>query len=65
LEDKNINPRQDGNANGWIKEYAIYISNERNNWSEPVAQEIFEKNASVKIIISMKSHQGNISDLLP
>jgi len=43
-------PRQDGNPNGWIKEYAVYVSDERNNWGKPVAQGVFEKNASAKSI---------------
>ncbi len=31
-------PRQDGNDNGTIDEYELYISNDKNNWGEPVAK---------------------------
>lgn len=34
-------PRQDGKRNGWIKDYAFYISDDGNNWGEPVASGAF------------------------
>ncbi len=44
-------PRQDGGNNGNIKDYSIQISNDRNNWSEPVAKGSFENNAKVQTVI--------------
>ena len=31
-------PRQDNNRNGWIEEYACYVSDDGTNWGESVAQ---------------------------
>ncbi|MBM3882531.1 MAG: glycoside hydrolase [Verrucomicrobia bacterium] len=31
-------PRQDGNRNGWIKEYAVYQSADGQSWGSPIAQ---------------------------
>jgi hypothetical protein len=31
-------PRQDGNRNGWIREYEVAVSGERESWGEPVAR---------------------------
>ncbi len=43
-------PRQDGNSNGWIREYTVYVSNTLQEWGNPVAQGIFQKDASLKTI---------------
>jgi hypothetical protein len=43
-------PRQDGNRNGWIKEYAVYSSTDGKNWGEPIARGIFQRNAELKIV---------------
>ena len=34
-------PRQDGNHNGWIKDYAIYVSTDGSHWGDPVASGTF------------------------
>lgn len=44
-------PRQDGGNNGNIKDYSIQISNDRENWSEPVAKGAFENNSKVQTVI--------------
>jgi hypothetical protein len=40
-------PRQDGNHNGWIKDYAVHVSADGKNWGPPVAQGTFEENDSL------------------
>ncbi len=37
-------PRQDNNHNGWIKDYAVYISTDGQNWRDPVVQGTFQEN---------------------
>ena len=37
--------RQDGNLNGCIKDYEIYVSNDNKSWGEPIAKGRFEKTA--------------------
>jgi len=37
-------PRQDGNRNGWIKQYALYVSQDGRHWGEPVATGTFPAN---------------------
>ncbi len=37
--------RQDGNLNGCIKDYEIYISNDNKSWGEPIVKGHFEKTA--------------------
>lgn len=44
-------PRQDGGNNGNIKDYSIQISNDRENWSEPVAKGSFENNSKQQTVI--------------
>lgn len=44
-------PRQDGGNNGNIKDYSIQISNDRENWSEPIAKGSFENNSKVQTVI--------------
>ncbi len=44
-------PRQDGGNNGNIKDYSIQISNDRENWSEPVAKGQFENNSKQQVVI--------------
>ncbi|HUA64833.1 MAG TPA: discoidin domain-containing protein [Alphaproteobacteria bacterium] len=43
-------PRQDGNRNGRIKEFAFYASNDGANWDEPVVKGIFSEDAKLKTI---------------
>jgi hypothetical protein len=39
-------PRQDGNRNGWIKDYAVHVSADGKTWGQPVAQGTFRKDDS-------------------
>jgi len=43
-------PRQDMD-NGWISEYEFYVSADGQNWGEPAAKGVFEKNTELKKII--------------
>jgi hypothetical protein len=43
-------PRQDGERNGWIKDYAFYASRDGTNWGEAVAQGVFPDNARRKTV---------------
>ncbi len=43
-------PRQDGNRNGWIKDYAVYLSGDGKDWGQPVAKGSFEQDARLKTI---------------
>lgn len=36
-------PRQDRNAHGWIREYAVYVSADGRKWGAPVAQGALER----------------------
>ena len=49
---KGINylPRQDGNSNGNIKDYEIYVSTDGQNWGEPVAKGTFSKGSAQKSV---------------
>jgi hypothetical protein len=38
-------PRQDGNHNGWIQNYAVHVSADGKNWGQPVAQGTFQATA--------------------
>ncbi|MEK7686657.1 MAG: discoidin domain-containing protein [Verrucomicrobiota bacterium] len=43
-------PRQDNNKNGWIKQYAFYVSADGQNWGEPVAQGTLANNDALKTV---------------
>lgn len=43
-------PRQDGNPNGWIKDYAVLTSADGRNWSEPVAAGAFPRDAHLHTV---------------
>jgi hypothetical protein len=43
-------PRQDGNHNGWIKDYAVHISADGKVWGPPVAQGMFKEDDSLHTI---------------
>ena len=47
-------PRQDGGNNGNIKDYSIQISNDRENWSEPVVKGTFENNSKLQTVLFAK-----------
>ncbi len=41
-------PRQDNNRNGWIKDYEIFVSEDRAEWGTPVAKGDFPANDVIK-----------------
>jgi len=43
-------PRQDGGVNGTIKDYELYVSEDKSNWGETVLEGSFEGGTSPKII---------------
>jgi hypothetical protein len=43
-------PRQDGNRNGWIKDYAVYASADGKEWGAPVAKGAFKRGAELQTI---------------
>ena len=43
-------PRQDGNKNGWIKDYAVYVSADGKSWGEPVAKGAFKRGDALQTI---------------
>ena len=43
-------PRQDGNANGTIKDYEIYLSDDGVNFGQPVTKGTFENNSNLKTV---------------
>jgi hypothetical protein len=43
-------PRQDGNRNGWIKNFAVYVSADGKQWGQPVAQGAFPATAQLHTI---------------
>lgn len=43
-------PRQDGNHNGWIKDYAVHVSTDRKMWGPPVARGRFPEDDSLHTI---------------
>ena len=43
-------PRQDGNRNGWIRDYAFYASVDGKNWGEPVTEGSFDATPQLKTV---------------
>jgi hypothetical protein len=43
-------PRQDGNQNGWIKDYALFVSADGVQWGEPVAKGVFPNDSQLKTV---------------
>ncbi|MCX6894431.1 MAG: discoidin domain-containing protein, partial [Verrucomicrobia bacterium] len=43
-------PRQDGIQNGYIKDYAVFISADGKDWGEPVATGVFKKSAELQTV---------------
>jgi len=43
-------PRQDGNQNGWIKDFAFCASDDGTNWGEPVVKGIFTADDKLKTV---------------
>jgi|GEM_PF-2592477 len=43
-------PRQDGNQNGWIAGYQIYLSTDGTNWGSPASTGVWAKNGTEKLV---------------
>jgi len=43
-------PRQDHNQNGWIKDFALFVSADGRNWGKAVAAGTFERNAELHAV---------------
>jgi beta-galactosidase len=41
-------PRQDGNPNGWIREYAFYVSRDGKQWGKAISKGEFERSNALK-----------------
>lgn len=50
-------PRQEG-ANGWIKDYEIYVSQDGKEWGEPIVKGTFARNAELKRVMFDKPVQA-------
>ncbi|UCF44498.1 MAG: discoidin domain-containing protein [Planctomycetota bacterium] len=51
-------PRQDGNANGMIGGYEIYVSNDSDDWGGPVSEGVFEPGEDLKTVYFDKLYSG-------
>ena len=51
-------PRQDGNRNGWIKKYSVYVSEDPKQWGNPVASGEFDNSDKLKKVIFKKPAKG-------
>ena len=44
-------PRQSGGQNGWVKDYEIYVSQDGQEWGEPILKGQFERSAEQKKVM--------------
>ncbi|WP_394126813.1 discoidin domain-containing protein [Vibrio hepatarius] len=59
LSQINYLPRQDGNVNGTIKDYRLYVSNSAEQWSSPVVSGSFDASTKEKQILIQESTETN------
>ena len=52
-------PRQDGNTNGLLKNYEVYLSKNGKDWGKAAAKGSLERNATIKKIMFDWSYQGD------
>jgi hypothetical protein len=57
-------PRQDGNPNGWIKDYAFYVADDATDWGEAVARGSFTNDAKLKTVWFEKPCTGRFIRLV-
>jgi hypothetical protein len=57
-------PRQDGNRNGWIKEYAIYVSTDGTPWGEPAAKGNCRYTADPTLVVLPQPVEGRFVKLV-
>jgi hypothetical protein len=53
-----LTPRQDNNKNGWIRDYAVYVSHDGKNWGLPVLRGSLSADASPKELRFPQAVQG-------
>jgi len=51
-------PRQDGNRNGWVKEYAVYVSDSPGQWGYAAAEGSFERTDQLKTVFFEEPIEG-------
>jgi|GEM_PF-2664061 len=59
LSQINYLPRQDGNVNGTIKDYRLYVSNSAEQWSSPVVSGSFDSSTKEKQILIQEPTETN------
>jgi len=47
-------PRQDGLQYGWVREYAVYVSDTPDTWGDPIARGEFKRDVSLKKVLFEK-----------
>jgi hypothetical protein len=50
-------PRQDGNHNGWIKDYEIYVSDDEKEWGSPVVRGTLRNEETAQDVAFEKPHE--------
>jgi hypothetical protein len=57
-------PRQDGLQNGWIKDYEFYLSQDSQNWGQPVAKGSFTKDTELKSVTLTQPSSAHFARLV-
>jgi beta-galactosidase/beta-glucuronidase len=57
-------PRQDGNHNAWIRDYAVYASADGLDWGEPVAKGTFNSTKELKTVTFKRPAQARFVKLV-
>jgi lysophospholipase L1-like esterase len=57
-------PRQDGNNNGWICDYAFYASDDGKTWGTPVARGSFDRTKDLKTVLFNRTVSGRFFQLV-
>ena len=55
LQGLTLLPRQDDNPNGWIKDYAVYTSDDGKAWGQPIARGVLSADKSEKELVFPKT----------
>jgi hypothetical protein len=58
LQGVTVLPRQDGNPNGWIKDYQVFVSADGQRWGEPIARGAFPNDDTLKSVPFAKPASG-------
>jgi hypothetical protein len=57
-------PRQDGNRNGWIRDYSFYVSDDGKNWGAPVTEGSFDATPQMKTVTFQTEVTGRFFKLV-